>query len=299
MTLPASINSGKSFVLSWKHKNGIGNYGYSISCSCATGLSLYAPTPSGNSQKVPCDTVFNFTNATETIQLTPTLKSNTQVQTTVTVSATKLSDGSLGAKGTANTVVLPATSAVTKTTTSPNTTYVAANKTAALYGLPNLSAYINNATPSSSGRFMVEFTIANTGTNVAQSGWMFDAMLPLEPTYMYRSSSQQALYPGDKIVYTLGFNIPTPAYISPYAPYMPQNNCGYAQSYTYNGVYNIPNDPLYNCSNSYADNYSYAHTPNYYGNRAQGPRAFIINVDPQNFFRETNEADNTAGIPIN
>lgn len=295
-SLPASITSGQPFTLSWKHQGGSGNYGYLISYSCATGLSIYAPTSSGTSVKVPCNTAFNFTSATETVELTPTMTGAEQVAVTVTVSANKLSDSSTATKGTATATVLPAVKTATpaKTVATKTIETKAATKpaTPALYGLPNLVVYINSATLSALGRFTVQFTVVNLGTNVVPRGWMFEATLPLGQTYPYISNPQQTLYPGDKVVYTLGFNVPMQTYTSSYTPYMWQNNCGYTQSYTYNGVYNILNDPIYTCAtNSY--------TIPYYRSQPYKHGTFWIVADPRNFVQETNEVDNAVSTLLN
>ncbi|MDO8517876.1 MAG: hypothetical protein Q7S26_01110 [bacterium] len=322
LSLPTSITSGQPFTLSWKHQGGSGNYGYLISYSCATGLSLYAPTLSGTSTKVPCDTAFNFTSATETVQLTPTFTGAEQAAVTVSVSANKLSDSSIATKSTATTIVLPASSAstatktvatktpATKTTTLPtgrqvvpSTTYTATNKIPALSGLPNLVVYMTSAIPLD-GRLTVQFTIANTGTNVAPAGWMFVALFPPNQANTYISGSQQALSPGDKIVYTLGFSIPeyNQTQTSPFVPpQYPNNNCGYAQSYTYNGAVNIPNASLYSCMIQTQQQLmlKQAQATNYYANQTHGHGAFVVSVDPQNFVQENNETDNMVGVPFN
>ena len=52
----------------------------------------------------------------------------------------------------------------------------------------------------------MEFAITNVGTNIVQSGWTFNATLPINGSYTFASQPQQALYPGDKIVYALTFD---------------------------------------------------------------------------------------------
>ncbi|MBC7836167.1 hypothetical protein H7X87_00095 [Acetobacteraceae bacterium] len=91
-------------------------------------------------------------------------------------------------------------------TNQPSATYVAAPQRAALYGSPDLGVYINSVAPQGN-RISMQFTVQNVGTNIASGGWMFNALLPWYPnSYTYASPSQQALYPGDKIVYTLSFD---------------------------------------------------------------------------------------------
>jgi len=291
--------------LSWNSQSTGADYGYTISYSCDTNLSLYAPTPSGNSAKVPCNTPFNFTNATKNIALVAVLAGKEKISATFTVVANKLKDGTIAASGTAHASVLPAAGAtatissapavVTKpnTTTPTSTYYVAAKRATAPYGLPNLSVYIQSAAPSG-GRWVMQFTVANTGTNIARSGWIFSALLPLNPLYTYTSPPQQALYPGDKIVYTLQFTMPA------YSPAPSASNCGYAPSYTYDGVYNISNIPSYSCGGT--GNNWYSSTYNYYANQVSypGQQKGTVNVmvDSQNIVQEASEADNTASVSL-
>ena len=54
-------------------------------------------------------------------------------------------------------------------------------------------------------RAAVRFEIVNIGTKRAD-GWSFNAVLPTFPSHIFSSESQQALGPGDKIEYTLGFD---------------------------------------------------------------------------------------------
>ena len=56
-------------------------------------------------------------------------------------------------------------------------------------------------------RISLQFVITNIGTNAAPAGWTFNAILPYNPIYVYPSGGQQMLYPGDKIVYTLGYDV--------------------------------------------------------------------------------------------
>ena len=145
-------------------------------------------------------------------------------------------------------------------------TYTPAAHRGTLYGQGDLAVHIVSASPIG-GRYSLQFFIVNEGTNVIPQGWTFTAALPLSPSYTYQSNAQQALYPGDKIAYTLGFDLNSyaqPVYQPQYAannyytqPAYP-SNCGYAQNYTYNGVYNYPN-VSYGCNNGY--NYSNTVTP--------------------------------------
>ncbi len=108
----------------------------------------------------------------------------------------------------------------TKAPSSPKTTssysYAPAPQPVAqLYGYADLATRIVSVVPqpaptyaSGGSRYSFVFEISNVGSNIAQYGWAFTAQLPLDPTYTYNSGPQQALRPGDKIVYTLGFDLP-------------------------------------------------------------------------------------------
>lgn len=80
-----------------------------------------------------------------------------------------------------------------------------------LYGAPDLRVQILSVMPYGN-RYIMQFMVENTGTNVAWSGWNFNAFLPLNPAYTYIAPPQQTLNPGDKIVYTLTFDAPRYGY---------------------------------------------------------------------------------------
>ncbi|MES2007050.1 MAG: hypothetical protein V4436_03005, partial [Patescibacteria group bacterium] len=127
------------------------------------------------------------------------------------------------------------------TPAQPSVVYTAAPRVASLYGLSDLKVTISSVTSLSSvqGRVAVSFVVENIGTNVALSGWTFNAQLPLQPTYTYQSQGQQALYPGDKIAYTLTYDDPR-----------------YQQNQNQYCTLQYPN---YNCNNQY-----YNQNQNYY-----------------------------------
>lgn len=212
------------------------------------------------------------------------------------------------------------------TTQSGNTTavYTAAPRAASLYGLADLKVTITsvNSLSSVQGRTVVTFTIANAGTNVAYSGWTFNAQLPLNPTYTYQSAPQQALYPGDSIAYTLTYDDPN--FYNNYSnnPYCNTSVYGYqycatynngqyynqynynnsGTCYTYNGYQNVAGpcpitydqygNAIYGNTYNYGYNYNqypYNQNSNYYGYRT-----VTINVDAQNLVPESVEYNNSA-----
>lgn len=263
VTVPAQTISDKAFTLTWKHTGGAGDHSYAVSYSCAQGLSFAVPVPTGALQLVPCDTPFNYINASSSMPIVPVLASGTkQATTTITVAANKLSDGSVTVRGNGRTTVAasttPSTSAgeapattkpVTTTKPKPSTTYVPSGRTQNLYGLPDLEVTMVQAPQVANvgSRITLQFVITNVGSNVAPSGWMFNAILPYQPIYVHPSGGQQALYPGDKIVYTLSYDV------------VPQGGYGY----------------------------------DYYGGFG-GQAQATIEIDPSLYLQESNKLNNTA-----
>ena len=236
ITAPSIVTSGQPFTLAWQRKGGSGAVSYMFSYSCVEGLSFAVPTPAGKYQQVPCNTPFNYTNATQNVDLIALLPNGAtkQVQAAITVTATRLSDNTTTATASSTLTILPAKSAQ-PATTPPNTNtrpsssstshYTASGRTTNLYGNPDLAVRIISARPVGS-RYSVQFEVSNVGTNVTPYGWEFTASLPLTPSYTFVSQSQQKLYPGDRIVYTLGFDAPT-------------------YNYYYNNTFSVTADPQY------------------------------------------------------
>ena len=211
-------------------------------------------------------------------------------------------------------------------TTSGATTavYTAAPRTTQLYGLADLAVTITSVTSLSSvqGRTVVSFTVSNVGTNMAPAGWSFNALLPYQgSTYTYQSQTQQALYPGDSIAYTLtydnagynnnyNYNNQVCSQQYPYTctynysnqyPYNTYNTQPQT-CYTYNGYQNIPGpcldsngNTIYNYNTGYNNQYPYNTNYNYYNTNSYGYSGTVtITVDPQHWVAETNEYNNTA-----
>lgn len=64
---------------------------------------------------------------------------------------------------------------------------------------------ISMATGSGQYRIAVRFAVENNGTKTSPQ-FSFNAVLPTLPSYIFSSPMQQALAPGDRIEYTLGFD---------------------------------------------------------------------------------------------
>jgi len=261
LTMPATLTSGQTLEVSWLHSNAdpASQYSYAVSYACQNGLSVKAPVPTGSYEAVPCNTPFNYVNASEHMILVPTLASGSATTPlSVTVIATKLSTGAITASGTATTNILAgaatppaATTPKPATNTSPSTTYYpAATRATALYGYGDLAVHFTSVSPSPS-LTSVQFVIENDGTNVINAGWTFNASLPINGGYTFGSQPQQALYPGDKIAYTLSYNGGTSGSY-PYA------TSAYGYGYGYQtGTITITADPQnyvpeYNKGNNFA-----------------------------------------------
>ncbi len=306
LSLPAQVPSGGTFTLGWTHKGGTGSYSYAVSYACQDGVSLKAPVPAGSYQTVACNTPFNYTNATSQTPLIATVTGTKAMTLNLSVSASKLSSGTVTASAAARLTVNPATTATatapakTTTTSAPTkkassgSNYVAAPRTASLYGYPDLTVYI---TSNLSGgvragtRVQLQFAVQNTGTNVAQSGWSFTATLPYNPVYTFNSGAQQALYPGDKIVYTLGYD----AQYSGQSQYTQSSGCD-GWSYPCNQGQPVYGGP--GTCNSYGPCNVPGYVPNVYGyyNYGYNQQTASVQVDPYNMIWELNEANNQANV---
>ncbi len=311
VSAPSIVNSGQPFTLSWTPLSGAAQYAYSISYSCTSGLAIKAPLPTGATQSVPCNTPFNFTSATASTVLTPILSGTQQAGVTFTVAANNLATGAIAATGGASSTALPATvgTAHASATTVAHTQQAATAATivthttatrAPLYGLPDLSVIIISATPNIGG-YSVQFAVQNLGTNVAPAGWTFNANIPLTTSYVYQSQPQPALHPGDSIMYTLNFSMPSRSTYQQYTPYTGYTNpC--QTSYTYNGTYNYP-DQTYDCAtNQQQQRYIYQNIyqpdqTNWYTNPTAS-RTFSVTVDPTSMLQESSKANNTASITL-
>jgi hypothetical protein len=301
---PLAVTSGQAFPLAWSLKNGIGQYGYTVSYACAQGLSVKAPLPNGTLQEVACNTPFNYLNATTTTPIVATATGDKAIAANFTVTATKLSTSAVVATASVNTSVAPpakapakpAATTPTKSSTNTNASYVASGRTTNLWGYPDLQVRItsNPGTVHAGQLVKLQFVIENVGTNVTPHNWSFTAALPYVPTYTYQSQGQQALYPGDKIVYTLSYNAAYPQNNNTVCTLQyPNYNCP-TQQYPYDTNYQW-SQPFSTMGGDYDATYGY-YPPGYqYPGYAQSANA-SINVDPYNYVWESNEFNNNASI---
>ena len=297
VSVPASVQNGGTLDVSWMHANAdaAGQYSYAISYACQSGLSVKAPLPTGSYEAVPCNTLFNYVNASQHMSLVPSVTGASQ-PLAVTVTATKLSTGAVSAQGTATTnVTAKAAAAPSTTTTKPATTttkpattyYPAATRITNLYGYGDLAVHFTSVAPSY-GTTVIKFVIENTGTNVIPAGWTFNATLPINGSYTFASQPQQALYPGDKIAYTLSFAVTNAATAYPY-------NNGTVNPYGYGYQSSGYVTSGYNCNGYSCTNNNYV--SNGY-NTGYQTAVITITADPQNYIPELNKGNNTVQTTI-
>ncbi len=317
VSAPESVINASNFQVKWDQDNAAG-YTYTLAYRCNTGVTIKAPRANGNYEVMPCDTEFNEVSATAKMRLIGTIDSSAASRTAyITVTAYDTDGNSVDA---ATAEVDVKRMVVSGTPSNSNTnnnnssaTYVpAAVQATQLYGYGDLAVTITSVQPTynqygqqqNTRRYTMQFTITNVGTNVVQSGWNFNALIPWTPnTYTFASQAQQALYPGDKIVYTLGFD----AYVDGQVCTMQYpNNCQYQ-----NPNYNYYNNQNITCGyryNGYTNIYSCGYTDvngnwidvgtNYNQNQYQYPyntnRVVTVTADPNNWVPELNENNNRA-----
>ncbi len=284
VTLPATASSGEPFTISWIHQNSpSGDFAYTISYSCSTGLSLKAPTPTGIFQSVPCATPFDYTNATQNMQVVPTVTTSNSLSAVISVSAISLANGAVTTTGSSTITISPSQNSPAVATPIP-TTPLPAQKPAVIKkvttvarsysnpnGTPDLAVQIISVIPEGNGLTSVEFAIENLGNKATPYGWTFAANLPVGYAYTYYSQPQRALYPGGRIIYTLTFS-------GANNNQMPYTSGCYTQ-----GQITYP---------SYQNCYGYSN-PIYATNGT-----VTITVDPGNLIYETNKANNTASVSV-
>ena len=234
---PQSPASGAIVTISFE-KQGSGEGSYTFSYDCVEGVNFEILSPNGSSRTFAfCNTETSFATNGTYVQVIPTLINKDVVSVPIKINFTRNSDNEISASGNAqmtvikssgNTFTPPANNPATTTppvtekppvNTNPGYTIITAPRVPSLYGFADLKVSIlevgtiNKITGvftatsyiNTSDRVAVKFEVANAGTNVA-SNWRFNASLPIEPYYMYPAGAQPVLNPGDKIIYTLGFD---------------------------------------------------------------------------------------------
>jgi subtilase family serine protease len=248
--------------------------------------------PNGTLASVACNTPFNYLNATNTTPVVVVAEGTSNSIATFTVTATKLSTGTVAISNSNKTTVSPvektvATPAKTKpkqAVVKPTSSYVAGStvstRTSNLYGSPDLQVRIIN-TPTNvraGSAVSLQFVVENIGTNVTPSNWSFSASLPYQPVYTYQSPGQKALYPGDKIVYTLSYTATIPQYGNEVCTMQYPN-------------YNCPTPDQAQWNTPYSTMGGYPYTAGYGTSQSAS-----VTVDPMQYIAESNKANNYASV---
>lgn len=238
-----TVLSNEKFSISWEHVDKQTEGSYTFRYDCADGVSFTSPTPSGSQATVFCNTPFNFLNSQDTIELTARSTANRFIDVTLHIDFTP--NGASSPTVTGSTVLTIANDSVTGsptttgTPTTPTTPVTPATptkgpETSNVYTLtggqtasdPNgfvdlttrvielgvvdktTGAFTASSTPNrstSTHRIAVRFAVENNGTRTSPQ-WNFSAVLPTYPSHIFTSSTQQALGPGDRIEFTIGFD---------------------------------------------------------------------------------------------
>lgn len=240
---PQTPVSGEIVTVSFD-KKGTDNGSYSFSYDCVEGVNFEILAPSGNSRTFAfCNTPTTFADNGNYVRVIPTLINKEVVSVPIKIEFTKNNESKVSATGEAQITILKTsggsnnggngTANPPATTTPPATkppvsnppagnpgyVIVPAPRPAFFYGFADLKVNIlevgtinkftgvftASSNIAASDRVAVRFEVVNAGTNVA-GNWRFNASLPIEPTYLYPAGPQPQLFPGDKIIYTLGFD---------------------------------------------------------------------------------------------
>lgn len=230
-----AVASGETFVLTFAHERKSAEGSYSFRFSCADGVSFSGADASGTTEKVACETSFRFLNANNSIVLTPVSTTSRFIDVPVVIDFTPEGAGAPTVSG--STIVTIENSAITGSpaTTRPDAVPRTPGKETTTIdiispgvspsdpnGVADLSArfielgvvdkdtgvFTASSTPSKSAigkRVATRFAVENLGTKTSPQ-WTFNAVLPTFPSHIYSSPVQQALAPGDRIEFTLGFD---------------------------------------------------------------------------------------------
>ena len=215
------VDAGEAFKISFKagdNTNGL----YKISYPCNSGTELKV---AASAKSIPCDTEYYVTEKDNSITLIATPADPTTV-TRVTLTGYFEDNNTLKSVKTGVVRITVRSSAVdatptknqTQTTTGTKATQTI-NVGGSYIGKPDLAVTIlqtgvlnrttgyltSQSTFSSTDRVGVKFEVRNDG-DVATGAWSFTATLPSQSTPTYRSDTQVSLNPGDKIIFTLGFD---------------------------------------------------------------------------------------------
>lgn len=239
-----TINSSEPFVLSWTHEKKSIEGSYTFRYNCADGVSfmsasttVYCNVPfnfthsSNQITLTPLSTNNRFVDVQVFIDFTPNGANRPTVtgQTTFTIQNTgnATSPGTLTPTTPVTTTPTPTTPVVTTprpVTAGPTQTQVYPINGGV--GVSNPNGYVDltarileigvvdktsgvftaSSTPSRTNtRIAVRFAVENIGTKTSPE-FDFNAVLPTLPANIFSAPLQQALAPGDRIEFTVGFD---------------------------------------------------------------------------------------------
>lgn len=237
--IDSQIVVNEPFTLVWEHRGKTTDGAYTFSYDCKEGVYLSRKGATNLDDTLFCNTEIPLLDSETKLSLTAHGTVLGVIELPVHIAytengsprATLTGDAVLGVQDerfddatstdATDTVLTPTTPAQTPGT--PTTVTIPVVSTPNLFGKADLSVHVigyglvdnstgvfeaKDAIPHtlpSGKRGAIRFEIVNVGTNVSGE-WRFEAELPTSPNYTYTSDDQQTLFPGDKIVYTLGFN---------------------------------------------------------------------------------------------
>ena len=242
-TVDNQIVVRKPFTLTWEHRAKKVDGSYTLSYECIDSVHL-ARRSAGTDTTLFCNTPTPLTDGENSVTLVPVGTVNGVATVSVTVHFTPNDTIGVSREGTLSLLVqdeyldtatsTTTTTATTTTSTSTQTTVVTpVGQTISIpvitppfsdpNGKPDLAPRVIafGLVDTKTGKFTevdeiphklpsgkrgaIQFEIRNDGTK--ESGkWKFEIALPTSPSYTYKSTNQQSLFPGDRIEYVIGFD---------------------------------------------------------------------------------------------
>lgn len=232
---------GDTVVLSFEHLSKEEDGSYSFFYECKGGVHLER-----DGEIIFCNTPYNFINDNNTISLRvfSTNTGETEVPLSINFvrnNSTRISErggttltvnGSEGNTEDGGTILVTDNSTNTGNSNTPRTpgnkieeTFLFNETSGGGPGISDPNGFIDlkpkiievgqidritniftaTSTVSRGSRGAIKFEVENIGTKISGS-WTFTLVLPTIPRHMYHSKNQQALLPGDKIEYIIGFD---------------------------------------------------------------------------------------------
>lgn len=232
---------GEPFVVSWEHrgKDSEGSYAFMYECQDDVHFSL--KTKSADIGTIFCNTNIAIESTDTALTLTALGAIDGVVEVPVHVFFTKNNETNVHreaaltleiqdtrfdtATSTDATVTpTPSTGGTGVTAGTPTHEVIRISTTPELFGKADLTVHFisvglvdkktgvfekKNELPReypSGKRPAIQFEVKNEGTNLADKNWRFEVALPTSPSFNYKSSNQPAMFPGDRITYTIGFD---------------------------------------------------------------------------------------------